>query len=327
MHPLLHIHTHSLYIYLYSVATCWCLSLGYRFKKSPFCNISMGTQPWLIFHRLILDNFFANHLWLQKNVLRLYSILEVVFFAREPLTPQALSDLLNMDRNELDGYLSSLCPVLQLPDVSNPDGVVRALHQSFLDFVRQRGSPIHSEMIIDATVAEEHLAECCMFQLNKLLHLNMCRLPNPSLFNDDISDLEMRMRQYATATLRYSCRFWIMHWLKHIRAAGARAQVPDGLGIFCAEHLLHWIEFLSLTKGLPAVDRAMSNRTLEIVVRCLILSFVVSVLNGFHQSHPDWKGMEFVQLLDDARSLMRDYHTSISLSALQVYYSGVVNMP
>jgi WD40 repeat protein len=37
--------------------------------------------------------------------------------------------------------------------------------------------------------------------------------------------------------------------------------------------------------------------------------------------------MEFVQLLADARFFMRDYHTPISLSALQVYYSGVVTMP
>jgi hypothetical protein len=37
--------------------------------------------------------------------------------------------------------------------------------------------------------------------------------------------------------------------------------------------------------------------------------------------------MECVQLLDDARLFMRDYHTTISASALQVYRSGVVRMP
>jgi WD40 repeat protein len=37
--------------------------------------------------------------------------------------------------------------------------------------------------------------------------------------------------------------------------------------------------------------------------------------------------MELVELLADARFLIRDYHTPISLSALQVYHSGVVSMP
>jgi hypothetical protein len=37
--------------------------------------------------------------------------------------------------------------------------------------------------------------------------------------------------------------------------------------------------------------------------------------------------MECAKLLSDARFFMRDYHTPISVSALQVYHSGVVTMP
>jgi hypothetical protein len=202
---------------------------------------------------------------------RLHSILEVVIFAREPLTPQALSDLLDMDRNELNSYLSSLCSVLELPDASDPDGVVRVMHQSFPDFVRQKVSLVHSELAIHAMVAEKHLAERCMFQLNRLLQLNICRLLDPSLLNDEIADLEARLRQYVTVALCYSCRFWITHWLEHIRAADARAQVPDGLDDFCAEHILHWVEVLSLTGNLHAVHRVISDLMLEIEVRCLNL--------------------------------------------------------
>jgi hypothetical protein len=262
-----------------------------------------------------------------KYMRRLHSILEVVIFARNPLTPQAISDLLNIDKQELDSYLSFLCSVLEVPDTSDLEGGVRALHQSFPDFVCHKGSLIHPEMVIHVTVAEKHLAEYSMSQLNKLLHFNICRLHDPSLFNDEISDLEIRLRQYVTAALVYSCRFWITHWLEHIRAAGTRAQVLDGLNDFCAEHLLHWIEVLSLTKNLYNVQRAMAGLMLEIVVRCRTPRFIGSVLNGPHQRHSDWMEMELVQLLDDARFFMRDYHTPISLSALQVYHSGVVSMP
>jgi hypothetical protein len=204
-----------------------------------------------------------------EYVLRLHDILEVVIFAREPLTPQALSDLFDMEKKELDCYLSSLCSVLELPMASDPDGVVRVMHQSFPDFVRQKSGLVHSEMTIHRTVAEKQLGKRCMIQLNRHLRLNICDLHDPSLFNDEISDLEARLRQYVTAALRYSCRFWITHWLEHIRAAGSRAQIPDGLHDFCAEHLLHWIEVLSLTGNLHAVHREISNLMLEIEVRCL----------------------------------------------------------
>jgi hypothetical protein len=51
--------------------------------------------------------------------------------------------------------------------------------------------------------------------------------------------------------------------------AGAWAQVLNGLNDFCAEHLLHWIEVLSLTRTLHVVRQAMSDLMLEVVVRCL----------------------------------------------------------
>jgi hypothetical protein len=225
-----------------------------------------------LYLNIISESVKDNHGEMRTEyVLRLHDILEVVIFARKPLTPQALSDLLDMDKDELDSYLSPLCSVLEVPDASDPDGVVRVMHQSFPDFVRQKGGLVHSEMTIHGTVAEKQLAKLCMSQLNKLLHMNMCHLHDPSLFNHEISDLKTRLRQYVTAALRYSCRFWIAHCLEHARVAGAQAQIPDGLDDFCAEHILHWFEVLSLTKDLSAVQQAMPDLMLAIMVRCVTL--------------------------------------------------------
>jgi hypothetical protein len=204
-----------------------------------------------------------------EYVLHVYNILEVVILAQAPLTRQALSDLLDMDIDDLDAYLSPLRSVLVVPDTTSADGVVRPLHQSFPDFVREQGGLVHPKLTLDAMVAELHLTERCMVQLNKLLHLNMCGLDNPSLFNDEISELKIQLRQYLTVALRYSCRFWITHWLAHIRAAGSQVQLPHGLDEFCAENLLHWIEVLSLTGSLPAVQGGITELMLEIEVRCL----------------------------------------------------------
>jgi hypothetical protein len=187
----------------------------------------------------------------------LHDILELVIFSQAPITPQALSDLLDMDIDVLDAYLARLSSVLVVPDANSPDKPVRPLHQSFPDFVRQQGDVVHPALTMHVHLAHKNVVERCLRQLNKLLHLNICDIQDPSLLNDEVLDLESRLKQYVTAALRYSCRFWVVHCLEHIRAAGWQAQVPHDLDEFCAAHLLHWIEVLSLTGDLYAIQRAM----------------------------------------------------------------------
>jgi hypothetical protein len=192
-----------------------------------------------------------------QYALRLRNILEVVIFALQPLTAHALSDLLDMSRDELRTYLAPLCSVLVVPDASNLDEVIRPFHQSFPDFVRQQAGLVHPELTIHPTAAEGHITERCMLQLNKHLRFNICNIKDASLFNHEVSELPTWLNQCVPAALRYSCRYWPSHLLDHIRAAGSQPQVPLGLAAFCREHLLHWIEILSLTGDMNAVQRVM----------------------------------------------------------------------
>jgi hypothetical protein len=202
-----------------------------------------------------------------QYALRLHDILEVVIFAREPLTLHALSDLLDMNRDELRAYLAPLCSVLVVPDASNLDAVIRPFHQSFPDFVRQQGGWVHPRLTIRAMFAEKHITERCMFQLNKHLYFDICDIKDASLFNHEVSDLPTRVNNHVSAALRYSCRYWPSHLLEYIRAAGWQAQMPLGLDVFCAQHLLHWIELLSLTGEINAVQQMMPELISVITVR------------------------------------------------------------
>jgi hypothetical protein len=59
---------------------------------------------------------------------------------------------------------------------------------------------------------------------------------------DALEDLE---------SLRYAC----MYWAAHLRLAGAQdSRLASELVLFCEEHLLHWIELLSLFGKLSCVD-------------------------------------------------------------------------
>jgi hypothetical protein len=262
-----------------------------------------------------------------EYALRMHDILEVIIFARELLTPQALSDLLKMNEEELRAYLIPLRSVLVVPDVDDPDGVVHPLHQSFPDFVRQQSGLVHPKLILQLTVGEKRIAERGLCQLNRHLRFDICDIKDASLFNSQVSDLPTRLNRHVSAALRYSCRYWLSHLLEYTRAASLRAQVPDGLDRFCGEHLLHWVEVLSLTGAMNAVQRVMPELISVMNVRIFLSCYLFELISFNCQSHLSWKNVEFRSLLADAYFLMRDYQTPITLSALQVYHSGGVTMP
>jgi hypothetical protein len=210
---------------------------------------------------------------------RLHNILEVVIYAQTPITPQALADLLRMKLNDLDAYLAPLHSVLVVPAADSADEVVRPLHQSFPDFVRQQSGIVHPKLTMDAALAHKHIAELCLSQVNELLHYNMCDLKDASLFNHEVPDLLTGVNEHISAALLYSCRYWMLHWLEHSRAAGFQAQVPRGLNELCEQHLLHWIEVLSLAGYMNSVQRVMPELISIIKVRFSPLQYLFWVLN------------------------------------------------
>jgi hypothetical protein len=194
-----------------------------------------------------------------KYVHRLRAILEVIIFARRPLTPHALSQLLNIDAHELNSYLATLVSVLVIPDASNSDGVVRPLHQSFPDFVCQYSGRVHPDLAIDAATANAHFTEHCLARLNKDLRFDICNIGDSSLFNNEVEDLEGRLRTNGPLALCYSCEFWPVHCLSGMPSIDLQCEVPLGLVEFCHNHVLHWIELLSLIDGLNVIPRVVSK--------------------------------------------------------------------
>jgi hypothetical protein len=205
---------------------------------------------------------------------QLHKILELVIFARDPLTLGALSSLLPMDAYELRNYLVTLSSVLFLPDDTDTSRFIRPLHQSFPDFILQRGGHIHPELTLDPTTAAGHINELCLRQCNDHLHLDMCDIHDPSLFNDEIPNWEALVSNCIPEALRYSCKFWPVHCLEHIRAAGSHCPLPSGLEEFCTTHLLHWVEVLSLIKGLHTVRRVLPELIAVMDVGSTVMLYV-----------------------------------------------------
>jgi hypothetical protein len=194
-----------------------------------------------------------------EYALRLHDILEIVIFAREPITPQALAQLLDMDRDELVDYLSPLLCVLDVPGPTDEFGVIVPLQQSFLDFVVMQGGLVHDKLSMHMTIAEMNMAEVCISFLNAHLHLSPLVIRKQPPLDFEAPTQTVPPVGSVSPALQYSGKFWPMHLLAHVRAAGPHYQTPSSLYTFCAEHVDSWIELLILTGDLEKVERVLSE--------------------------------------------------------------------
>jgi hypothetical protein len=186
----------------------------------------------------------------------LRSVLIALVLAQQPLTADGLAVMADVDQDTCHECLRRISALLDYRHDS--DEPVRLMHLSFPDFLSDpRRCSALPGYVVDAASDHLHIVECYLELMKTSLQYDICRIRDPSLLNAEVVDLEERLIKHLSESLRYACRFWVTHWLAHIRKAGVQAQIPAGLEVFCAQHLLHWIEVLSLTGSLYAVQRTM----------------------------------------------------------------------
>jgi hypothetical protein len=201
----------------------------------------------------------------------LRNVLITLVLVCEPLSVEAIASLTTVEERECERFLRRMSAVLE-HDIGTSNSV-RLIHLSFLDFLSQTNRcNALSEYRVDPDIDHLRMTEHCLRQLNSSLRFDICDIRDPSLSNAEVLDLQLRLETYISEALRYACRFWAVHWLEHIRAAGPRCQVPLGLEEFCNKHLLHWIEVLSLIECLNTVLRVMSELSSLMSVIVAILS-------------------------------------------------------
>jgi hypothetical protein len=188
----------------------------------------------------------------------LWNVLFTLVLLQGELPCDSLVSLAGVKEQECDEFLQRISAVLNYQhEAAEP---VRLLHASFADFLCNPSR--HFKLTsYGVHAADDHLrlTERCLEILNSHLRSNICRLEDPSVFNAQVHDLNARLDEYISLVVRYASRFWVFHWLEHVRAAGSASLIPQGLEMFCNEHLLHWIEVLSLTEDFYAVQGSMHD--------------------------------------------------------------------
>jgi WD40 repeat protein len=250
---------------------------------------------------------------------RLRNVVGIIIAAQQPLSISVHSILVNVDQAEVQLMVESLSSLLLSTD-SEP---VRIFHPSFPDFIvnpRRCNDPLFRVSL------EEHhlrLARGCLAILNQHLRYNMANLNDPDLANSNVEDLEDRLvsgmcekgdhaGQWLPQALFYAARYWTTHVVSSLTIYSE--ELLDALSRFCAEHMFHWLELLSLIHGLAYSTQ--SN-----------LLAVISCFQKNQRFAGDARVSKIGDLLHDTVRVLQAYAESIRSHALHSFHSAYLTMP
>jgi len=159
----------------------------------------------------------------------------VVMFNTVPA--RNLAQLLQILPQMVSRTLDSLRSVLNVPE--NESQPVRLFHLSFRDFLLDSQRCNDSRFQIDEKERHTSLFRQCMSHISQLQE-NICNLWGPGVLITEIpSDT---IQKCIPPHIQYACRYW----LDHCRLGNPMEEDIKTIRQFLEQHLLHWLEGLSL---------------------------------------------------------------------------------
>lgn len=157
----------------------------------------------------------------------------------DALSYTALAKLINDEERSVRALLDNLHSLLDIP--TRPDHPIQLLHPSFRDFVLDPSRCANS-FWIDERKTHEHLANMCLSFMSHHLKRDICGLKAPDASCSTVPC--DRVEQCLPAELQYACRYWA----QHLQKSDLHPQDDGPVHVFLQEHLLHWLEALSLMR-------------------------------------------------------------------------------
>jgi hypothetical protein len=152
-----------------------------------------------------------------------------------PLSTSALSRMLDLPREVIDGSLDMLHSVLDVPP--SADEPVRLLYLSFRDFVFKK-SPGNT-FWVDEKQAHVAMAISCLRVMGSLRQ-DICQLRAPGTHRSAIHP--RKIDDCLPPEVQYAC----LYWVSHMQDAGNFTGDCEEVLTFLRYHFLHWVEASSL---------------------------------------------------------------------------------
>ena len=195
---------------------------------------------------LLLDDLYTVALrntldWSDETKELFSDIMGLILFGKEQMTDLKIDGILGVEEGTTSDILSCLRSLI-IYDSGKP---IRLHHTSFFDYLIS-SSTRNESWHIDETESKRKIAEQCFVGMDRMLHFNMCHLESSYVVNRYVVDIEERVHNYISSSLYYICCHWSNHLLDTPYSDGMR----DALRVFAYNHLLFWLEVMSVTNTL-----------------------------------------------------------------------------
>jgi len=178
--------------------------------------------------------------WEKESLARQFrEIIGSIVILADPLPLSSLASLLDFSKEDVESQLDHLYSVLSIP--SDRDYPVRLLHLSFRDFLLD-SEKRENWFWVDGTKTHEVIAAKCIERMSRQngLRENMCGLEFPGMLRSEID--KKTLHDCLSPDVRYACQYWV----HHLNEGKRNIRDQDEVHIFLRQHLLHWLEALSL---------------------------------------------------------------------------------
>ncbi|CEJ82927.1 hypothetical protein VHEMI02966 [[Torrubiella] hemipterigena] len=229
------------------------------------------------------------------------SILQLVIVAVTPVSALTISELLDMDCDDVHEILRQFHAVIQQSeDSSRP---ISLHHKSFSDYLLSEPTsvPLAAEYRINPIEGHQMYAYKCLELMNARLKRDILNLGDFSWEERTVSD---EQREVITGGLAYSCKQWMLH-ATHSRIIKSDTSAVES---FLKRHFLHWLECLV---WINAFSQAVS---------CVIDFETAAVAILPPSSY-------LVLFLSDAKRFIPTLNEYIFKYPLQLYSTGLVFAP
>ncbi|OJJ66294.1 hypothetical protein ASPBRDRAFT_424327 [Aspergillus brasiliensis CBS 101740] len=230
---------------------------------------------------------------------QLMQILGSILLLSAPLSASSLAALLNMEQYTLDHWLRNLHAVLNVPEDS--DAPVEILHNSFSDFLlAEQGGQIPG-FRIDLVGTHRLLASHCFRLMRAKLRMDIAEIGHTEPVNWTTDTFSER---HFTVELGYACFFWVHHVIQSYQKGIDSEEIES----FLKDHLLHWLEAMSVTNQLSGVPTSI-----ERLLR--------------HAMQANSCAGSLVSLLKDIKRFVVAHGSIMTQAPLQVYGTALVFTP
>jgi hypothetical protein len=187
--------------------------------------------------------------------------LGAIVLLQSTLSASSLAQLLQVPAEDVHRTLHELHSIVDIPH--DPNRPVRLHHPSFRDFLLDKKRCGDDSFWVDQKSTHEKLARRCLELMSAPISLrrDMCSLSEPNTLKSEIG--EDILASSLSSEMRYACRYWV----EHLQRSQQNLVDGDTVHIFLQQHLLHWLEAMSLMGEMAQCVRLLAKLQRLIAVR------------------------------------------------------------